>query len=226
MTEIAVVILNFNGRDFLEQFLPSFISHCDGADIIVADNASSDDSVDFLKASYPEIRLIQFQENLGYAGGYNEALRQVESDYYAIVNSDIEVTENWLVPLLDYLRNNESVASVQPKIKAFQAKQSFEYAGAAGGFIDTLGYPYCRGRIFDNLEMDTGQYDQTIDVDWTSGACMIIRSSVFHELGGFDASFFAHMEEIDLCWRLRSHGWKLACVPESVVYHVGGRYIE
>lgn len=222
MSSVAVVILNFNGRKFLEKFLPSFIEHSGSAEIIIADNASADDSLDFLKTEFPSIRTIVLEENFGFAGGYNEALEQVESDYFAIVNSDIEVTINWLDPLVDFLEANEDYVSVQPKIKMFDNKELFEHAGAAGGFIDNLGYPYCRGRLFDTLEKDEGQYQEPIDVDWTSGACMVIRAEAYKKAGGFDASFFAHMEEIDLCWRLRSTGWKMKCLPESTVFHVGG----
>jgi len=222
MESVAVVILNYNGRSYLEQFLPGIVAHSGDAKIIVADNASTDDSIVFLRDNFPNVELLVFEKNHGFAGGYNEALKVIDSTYYAIINSDVEVTPNWLSPLVHFLNIHPSYASVQPKIRAFHQKGTFEYAGAAGGFIDTLGYPYCRGRIFDTLETDTGQYDSRIDVDWTSGACMLIRSNVFHSTGGFDADFFAHMEEIDLCWRMRSAGWKLACLTDSVVYHVGG----
>jgi len=218
---LAVVILNFNGRKYLELFLPIFLQYSK-CPVIIADNASTDDSRSFLKKNFPGVEIIEIPENLGFAGGYNFALKRVEAEYYVIVNSDVEVTERWLEPLIDYLASNDGVAAVQPKIKSFNTKNTFEYAGAAGGFIDNLGYPYCRGRIFDTTEEDRGQYDHPTAVDWTSGACMVIRSSVFHQMEGFDKSFFAHMEEIDLCWRLRSAGWTLSCIPSSVVYHVGG----
>lgn len=222
MKKTAVVILNYNGKDFLKKFLPSVIQHSPEAEIIVADNASSDDSIDFLNRHFPEIRQINIAQNLGYAGGYNYALRQVDADFYMLLNSDVEVTSNWLTPLVKFLENNPSYAACQPKIKDFNLRLNFEYAGACGGFLDALGYPYCRGRIFDEVEKDSHQYDGPIDIFWASGACMLIRSEAFHEAGGFDADFFAHMEEIDLCWRLKSLGNKLKSIPESVVYHVGG----
>ncbi len=222
MKDVAVVILNYNGRHFLEQFLPPLMAHSDQAQLIVADNASTDDSVAFMQQHYPHIRLIQLEVNHGFAGGYNEALKLIDTRYYAIINSDVEVSADWITHLYQFLHDHSDYSAVQPKIRAFHARDTFEYAGAAGGFVDSLGYPYCRGRLFDTLEKDTGQYDEIIDIDWASGACMLIRSEVFHSSGGFDAHFFAHMEEIDLCWRIRSAGWKLACVPDSVVYHVGG----
>jgi hypothetical protein len=222
MKDVAVVILNYNGRHFLEQFLPNLVAHSGEAQLIVADNASTDDSMTFMQQWYPNIRLIQFELNHGFAGGYNQALSLVDASYFAIINSDVEVSEEWLSPLVQFLNDHSEYAAVQPKIRSFHERGDFEYAGAAGGFVDTLGYPYCRGRLFDTLEKDLGQYDNNIDIDWASGACMLIRSEVFHSIGGFDAHFFAHMEEIDLCWRMRSAGWKLACIPNSVVYHVGG----
>lgn len=222
MTDLAVVILNYNGKNFLAEFLPTLISYTPKARIIIADNASTDDSLDFLATNFSEIEVIQFTQNHGFAGGYNEALSQIEAKYFAIINSDIEVTENWLEPPYAFLEENEEYSAVQGKIRSYHHRNQFEYAGAAGGFVDNLGYPYCRGRIFDTIEEDNGQYDSIIDIDWTTGACMLIRSSVFKDLGGFDADFFAHMEEIDLCWRMRAKGWKMACVPKSVVFHVGG----
>jgi GT2 family glycosyltransferase len=222
MTEVAVVILNYNGKKYLEAFLPTLISHTADARIIVADNASTDDSVSFMKRDFPSIELIILDKNYGFAGGYNHALEQVEADYYAIINSDIEVTPNWLAPLLSFLDSNQNYAAVQGKILSYHNRTHFEYAGAAGGFVDNMGYPYCRGRIFNTIEEDKGQYDSIIDVDWTSGACMLIRQGAFHEAGGFDEHFFAHMEEIDLCWRIRTKGGKFACIPESTVFHVGG----
>lgn len=222
MTRVAVVILNYNGRSFLEKFLPSVLQHSESAQIVVADNASTDDSVDFMQHHYPSVRLVEMKENHGFAGGYNVALKQVEADYFVLLNSDVEVTPQWLSPLVTYLDNHPECAAVQPKILDWHQRDRFEYAGAAGGFIDGLGYPYCRGRVFDTLETDQGQYDTPVNVDWTSGACMIVRSEAFFEAGGFDADFFAHMEEIDLCWRLRSMGHALVCVPESIVFHVGG----
>ncbi|WP_421889025.1 glycosyltransferase family 2 protein [Marinoscillum sp.] len=221
MSKVAVVILNYNGRDHLLRFLPTLIAHSSDAEIIVADNCSTDDSLSVLK-QFPTVRTILLDQNHGYAGGYNEALKQVKSAYYLLVNSDVEVTLNWITPLEHFLDENKDYAAVQPKILDFNRKEFFEYAGAAGGFLDLLGYPYCRGRIFDTLEQDTGQYDTSIDIFWASGACFMIRSEVFHQAGGFDADFFAHMEEIDLCWRVKSLGLKIACVPKSVIYHVGG----
>ena len=221
MSSVAVVILNYNGSHFLRKFLPTLIKHSPSGTIYVADNCSTDDSLETLQ-SFPEVNTILLDENTGYAGGYNNALAQIEADYYALVNSDIEVTTNWLQPLIEYLDNHVEYAAVQPKVLDFNKKDYFEYAGASGGYIDRLGYPYCRGRIFDTLEKDDGQYDQITDVFWTTGACFMVRSSIFHQLGGFPADFFAHMEEIDLCWRLNSLQQKLACVPDSVVYHVGG----
>lgn len=223
MKKTAVVILNFNGRNYLEMFLPSLLAYSGNSEIVVIDNQSTDDSLAFLSQAYPDqVKVIELPENLGFAGGYNEGLKQVKADYYAIVNSDIEVTEQWLDPLVRFLDENPDYAACQPKIKAYKDKEKFEYAGAAGGFLDSFGYPYCRGRIFDEVEKDHGQYQKTTDVFWTSGACMLIRSKAFWEAGAFDQDFFAHMEEIDLCWRLHNLNYKLACVPASTVYHVGG----
>lgn len=218
---VAVVILNYNGRKYLEKFLPTLIQYSPEASIFVADNCSTDDSIQYLE-TLNSVHIIKLQENYGYAGGYNEALKQIDAEYYILVNSDIEVTPNWIPPLIQFLEFNNSYASVQPKILDYNRKDHFEYAGAAGGFIDSLGYPFCRGRIFDSLETDRHQYDQLSDIFWSSGACFAIRSKLFHKLGGFDFSFFAHMEEIDLCWRIKSSGLKIAFIPESIVYHVGG----
>lgn len=220
MTKVSVVILNYNGRDFLDKFLPGFMTT--DAEIVVVDNGSTDDSVQLLKSKFEAVTLLQFAENHGFTGGYNLALQQINTEYVAIVNSDIEVTEGWLFPLISFLDAHLDYAAVQPKIKSHHQKNQFEYAGAAGGFVDAMGYPYCRGRIFETIENDEGQYDEIVDVDWTSGACMLIRTIAFKESNGFDNGFFAHMEEVDLCWRLRAKGWKLACIPESVVFHVGG----
>lgn len=224
MKKVAVVILNWNGRNLLEQFLPSVVNYTsyDWADIVVADNASNDDSVAFLKSQYPDIRLINLDQNYGFAEGYSRALKEVDAEYFVLLNSDIEVTENWLKPLVDQLDSNPRVAAVQPRIRAYRNKEYFEYAGAAGGFIDKYGYPFCRGRIFASVEKDNGQYDLAIDIFWATGACLAIRSKDYFEVGGLDASFFAHMEEIDLCWRLNARGRVLRCIPQSVVYHVGG----
>ncbi len=192
------------------------------ADIIVADNHSNDDSITFLKNNYPTIPLLELTENYGFAEGYNQALSQIESEYYVLLNSDVEVTENWLTPLINFLDKNQDIACVQPKILAERNKEYFEYAGASGGFIDKYGYPFCRGRIFDTVEKDKGQYNDPLQIFWATGACMVIRSKDFREAGGFDGTFFAHMEEIDLCWRLNARGRKVYCFPQSIVYHVGG----
>lgn len=221
LSSIAVVILNWNGRKLLEGFLPSVTRYSGNAAIYLADNASTDDSVSFVKANFPSVKIIINEVNGGYAKGYNDALKSIEEPYYLLLNSDIEVTENWLSPLLEIIQQ-QNVGAVQPKIKAFSEKESFEYAGAAGGFIDKDFYPFCRGRIFDNVEKDSGQYDYPMEVFWASGACMLIRRSLFWETGGLDEDFFAHMEEIDLCWRIKKRGYSMRIIPQSVVYHVGG----
>ena len=222
MTKVAIVILNYNGEKFLKQFLPFVISHSPSTEIIVADNASKDQSVNILKNDFPEVRLIELYENHGYAQGYNEALAQVEADYYILLNSDVEVTDNWIEPIIKLMDSDSTIAACQPKLLDYNRKEKFEYAGAAGGFIDFLGYPFCRGRIFNELETDTGQYNDTREVFWATGACMFVRASIFHEVGGFDGDFFAHMEEIDLCWRMHLAGYKVYYSAESTVYHVGG----
>ncbi|MEZ4900750.1 MAG: glycosyltransferase family 2 protein [Spirosomataceae bacterium] len=222
MEKIAIVVLNYNGRNFLEKFLPSVVQHSPPHAIYMADSASKDDSVAWVKAHYPQIHTIELGRNFGYAGGYNRALAQIEAQYYVLLNSDVEVTPNWLSPLIQLLDNTPQIAACQPKLLAYHDKTQFEYAGAAGGYIDWLGVPYCRGRIFDHCETDRGQYDSTIPIFWASGACLFIRAAAFHEAGGFDEDFFAHMEEIDLCWRLHLLGHSVYCCPESVVYHVGG----
>lgn len=220
---VAVVILNWNGRKYLEMFLPTLVhySHAD-ADIIVADNASSDDSVEFLEKHYPEIRIIRNPSNGGFAMGYNVALRQIDAEYYVLLNSDIEVTENWIKPVIDLMDSDPMIASCQPKIRSFIEPKKFEYAGAAGGFIDKYGYPFCRGRIFLSIEEDHGQYDDQIEIFWATGACMFVRAKLFHEFGGLDEDFFAHMEEIDFCWRLKNEGYKIMYCPSSIVFHIGG----
>ena len=224
--KLAIVILNWNGKQLLKQFLPSVIQHSKGAAIYVADNASTDDSVGFLKTHYPDITIIQNQDNGGYAKGYNDALKHVEADVYCLLNSDIEVTANWLAPIIDTFNTEANTAIIQPKILDYNNKDYFEYAGAAGGFIDKYGYPFCRGRIFDTLEKDHGQYNDTTDIFWASGACFFIKSSVFKTLNGFDPHFFAHMEEIDLCWRAKNLGHTITCVGASEVYHVGGATLK
>lgn len=224
MNKIAVVILNWNGKNLLEKFLPSVVQYSqrEWADVIVADNASSDDSISFLKSKYPDIQLIQLDKNYGFADGYNRALEQLSHTYFVLLNSDVEVSKNWLDPIYETFENNADIAAAQPKIKAYHQKGSFEYAGAAGGFIDYLGYPFCRGRILDNIEVDNNQYDSQKDIFWASGAALFIRSEVYKTSGGLDADFFAHMEEIDLCWRIKNRGYNIIIEPKSTVYHVGG----
>ena len=222
MKKIAIVILNWNGARLLLQFLPSVVKYSDLAKIYVADNASTDDSIEVLKNKFPEVAIIKNNDNYGFAGGYNVALEQVEEPYYALVNSDIEVTENWLDSILKIFENEEATAIIQPKILDYKRKNYFEYAGAAGGFIDKYGYPFCRGRIFDTVEKDFGQYNDDKEIFWASGACFFIRKEVFRTLNGFDNSFFAHQEEIDLCWRAFNLGYKVKYTSKSVVYHVGG----
>ncbi len=224
--KIAVVILNWNGQKLLAQFLPSIIQYSQKATIYVADNASTDDSVSFVKTNYPTIKIIENKGNFGYAKGYNEALQEVEEEIYALVNSDIEVTENWLQPIITLFENNSKTSIIQPKILDFKNKEYFEYAGAGGGFIDKYGFPYCRGRIFDTIEKDNGQYNDTTEIFWASGACFFIRKEVFRELTGFDADFFAHQEEIDLCWRAFNKGYVAKYCGQSTVYHVGGATLD
>ena len=222
MEKTAVIILNWNGAQMLRTYLPSVIAHTKGAEIIVADNGSTDDSLEVLRKEFPSVKTIVLDTNYGFAEGYNKAIEQVESEYVVLLNSDVEVTEGWLSPLLDYMTAHPEVAAVQPKIRAWRERDRFEHAGAAGGYLSWLGYPYCRGRRFGRVELDHGQYDTIAEIDWTTGACMCVRTSVYKECGGLDAAFFAHQEEIDLCWRMRNKGWKLACIPQSVVYHLGG----
>lgn len=220
---VAVVILNYNGVSYLEQFLPSVLkSTYDNYSIIVADNASTDDSIAFLKESYPSVRIISLEENYGFAKGYNEALKEVEADYFVLLNSDVEVSPNWIEPIIELMERDKTVAACQPKIKCYDDKARFEHAGAAGGWMDQLGYPFCRGRIFEVLEEDTGQYDVTQEVFWASGAAFFVRAQLYKNIGGLDSNFFAHMEEIDFCWRLKRAGYKIMVRPKSVVYHVGG----
>lgn len=220
---IAVVILNYNGKRFLERFLPGVISRsAHMAEIIVADNASTDGSVGFMQEHFSQVRLILNERNGGFAAGYNEALAQVDTEYYVLLNSDIEVGEGWLEPLLEMMESDASIAACQPKLLSFADKAYFEYAGAAGGFIDKFGYPFCRGRLFQNVEKDEGQYDTALEVFWASGACMFVRSDLYHRMGGLDTDFFAHMEEIDFCWRLKNVGYKIMYCPDSEVYHIGG----
>lgn len=220
---IAVVILNWNGQFFLESFLPDVVRYSEGlADVIVADNASADESVNWLRKNLPAVRIIQLEKNLGFTGGYNEALKFVDYEYYVLLNSDVRVTPDWLQPVLDLMDKNPECAACQPKICSLAHPDEFEYAGAGGGYIDVYGYPFCRGRIFHSLEKDSAQFNDSRQVFWASGACMFIRSSVFHQLGGFDTEFFAHMEEIDLCWRIHREGMQVWYCGTSTVYHVGG----
>jgi GT2 family glycosyltransferase len=220
---VAIVILNWNGRPYLQQFLPAVLTTTySNYKIIVADNASVDDSITFLKTHYPQVQLLQLQENYGFAKGYNEALKQIDATYYVLLNSDVEVTPNWLNPMIDLMEEKSIYAACQPKILAYKQKQTFEYAGAAGGWLDAFGYPFARGRIFDICETDNGQYNDMEPVFWASGAALVVRSTAFHAVQGFDESFFAHQEEIDLCWRLQLRGFQINCCPRSVVYHVGG----
>jgi hypothetical protein len=219
---IAVVILNWNGVQLLEQFLPSIIKFSPEATIYVADNASTDESISFVEQHHPAVKIVKNTNNFGFAKGYNEALKHIDAEIYALVNSDVEVTANWLSPIIDTFRNESQTAIVQPKILDHKNKEYFEYAGAAGGFIDKYGYPYCRGRLFDTIEKDEGQYNDEIEISWASGACFFIRSYVYKELHGFDDDFFAHQEEIDLCWRAINKGYKIQYNYKSTVYHVGG----
>ena len=222
MKRTAVVILNYNGEEMLRRFLPSVVEYTPGADIIVADNASTDGSVALVKEKFPTVGLIILDRNYGFADGYNKALESVVADYVLLLNSDVEVTPGWLEPLVAALDADESVVACQPKVLDFKRKTHFEYAGAAGGFIDRYGYPFCRGRIFDTVEEDCNQYDTACDIFWATGAALLVRTAAFRAVGGLDGSFFAHMEEIDLCWRLRARGHRIMCVPGSKVYHVGG----
>lgn len=223
LPSIAIVILNWNGKRYLEQFLPSVLSTTyANCKVVVADNASTDDSLQFLADKYPEVVRIKLEKNFGFAQGYNEALRQVTADYYMLLNSDVEVPAGWLEPMIDLLESDASFAACQPKILAFHQKDHFEYAGAAGGWIDLYGYPFARGRVFETCEKDIGQYNRTQEIFWASGAALLIRSKVYHDMSGFDGYLFAHQEEIDLCWRMKNAGYKIFCCPQSVVYHVGG----
>lgn len=220
---VAVVILNWNGKNFLERFLPSVLnSSYPNFQVVVGDNASTDDSIAFLTAQYPQIKLIINEHNEGFARGYNSVLANIEANYYVLLNSDVEVTENWIAPVIDIMESNKRIAACQPKIKDWNLPENFEYAGSAGGWIDKMGYAFCRGRVFDTIEKDDGQYNDATDIFWASGAALFIRSDVFKASGGFDPYFFAHMEEIDLCWRIQRMGYRIRFVPQSVVFHVGG----
>jgi GT2 family glycosyltransferase len=224
--KIAVVILNWNGKELLKQFLPSVIKFSKEAKVYVADNASTDDSVDYLETHFPEVTVIKNQRNAGYAGGYNLALNSVPEDIHILLNSDVEVTENWLLPIREVFEKEPNIAAIQPKILDYHNREKFEYAGAAGGYIDKFGYPFCRGRIFQELEEDRGQYNDDQYIFWASGACLAIRKDAFNEIGGLDEDFFAHQEEIDLCWRLQNAGYKIKYVSASRVFHVGGATLK
>ncbi|WP_026713692.1 glycosyltransferase family 2 protein [Flavobacterium daejeonense] len=226
MKKIAVVILNWNGVKLLEQFLPSVVQYSSEADIYVADNASTDNSISFVETHFPTVKIVKNSGNYGFAKGYNEALQHIDAGIYALVNSDIEITENWLAPVLEMFEKEKQTAIIQPKILDFKNKAYFEYAGAAGGFIDKYGFPYCRGRIFETIEKDNEQYNDSCEISWASGACFFIRSKVYHELKGFDDDFFAHQEEIDLCWRTKNAGYTIKYNPNSTVYHVGGATLQ
>ncbi len=227
MKSCAIVILNYNGEEMLKTFLPSVCMHST-YDVWVVDNASTDGSLNFLEESYPQIQQIKLSKNFGYAGGYNEGLAQIrlQYDYFILLNSDVEVTAGWDLGLIKWIEAHADYAALQPKILSWKEKDTFDYAGAGGGFLDGYGYPYCRGRIWDSIEKDKGSYDDTIDVDWASGACMVVNGTVFHQLSGFDPDFFAHMEEIDLCWRMRKSGWKIGYIGAVEVYHLGGATLD
>lgn len=223
MKRVAIVILNWNGASFLERFLPGVISDSSHlARIIVADNASTDGSVELLGSNFPQVEILRLDRNFGFTGGYNRALAQLDVEYFLLLNSDVETSSGWLEPLLDWMDNHPETAACQPKIRSYEHRELFEHAGACGGFIDKFGYPFCRGRIMQSLEVDNGQYDSPLPVFWATGACMMVRSSLFKKAGGFDERFFAHMEEIDLCWRLMKYGHNIMAIPQSTVYHVGG----
>ena len=218
----AVIILNWNGCDMIRKFLPSVISNTPEAEIVVADNGSTDDSLKLLSEEFPTVKVLAFSENYGFAEGYNRAIEAVQNEYVVLLNSDVEVTENWLAPMLGYMSAHPEVAACQPKLLSYIDRQKFEYAGAAGGYLDKYGYPFCRGRIFGTLESDTGQYDDIADIHWATGACFLVRRDIYIDCGGLDSRFFAHNEEIDLCWRMRLYGYRVVCLPDSVVYHLGG----
>ena len=224
MKKLSIVILNWNGAEMLRQFLPSVVAHSngEGIEVCVADNASTDNSLEVMRQEFPDVRLILLDKNYGFAEGYNRALAEIDAEYCLLLNSDVEVTDGWLAPMLDYMDVHPEVAACQPKIRSWHRREEFEHAGACGGFMDKYGYPFCRGRMMSTVEVDEGQYDTTIPTFWATGAALLVRTADYREAGGLDSRFFAHMEEIDLCWRLRSRGRGIVCIPQSVVYHVGG----
>lgn len=226
--KVAIVILNWNGAKLMEEFLPSVIAYSpiERTEVVVADNGSTDNSIALLQEKFPSVRIIRLDKNYGFAEGYNQALKQLDNEYTVLLNSDVEVTPGWLDAPLAALEADATIAAAQPKIRAQRNKEYFEYAGAAGGYMDIYGYPYCRGRMFHVVEKDEAQYDTPADILWATGACLFIRTAVYKEVGGLDAGFFAHQEEIDMCWRLRSRGYRLVCTPQSVVYHVGGATLQ
>ncbi|MBE6182538.1 MAG: glycosyltransferase family 2 protein [Rikenellaceae bacterium] len=227
MSTAKIVILNWNGADHLRRFLPSVVAAAPAdIEVIVADNGSTDNSTTILVQEFPSVQIIQLDRNYGFAGGYNRALKQIEADYYILLNSDVETPDGWLTPILRELEQNPDIAAVSPKLRAYCAPEKFEYAGASGGYLDFLGYPFCRGRILRHVEIDKGQYDDSRNLFWVSGAAFCCRADVFHALGGFDEDFFAHMEEIDLCWRMQLAGYRIRIVPTSVVYHLGGGTLQ
>ena len=227
MAKVAIVILNWNGQKMLAKYLPNVIEYSrQDAEIWVADNSSSDGSMHLLETQFPQVKTIVLEQNFGFAEGYNRALKQIDAAYYVLLNSDVEVSHHWLTPLIEFMDSHQQVAACQPKLLAEYDKDSFEYAGACGGFLDKYGYPFCRGRIFDTVERDNGQYDYQQEILWATGACMMIRSKDYWTAGGLDGRFFAHNEEIDLCWLMRCRGYRLRCIPASVVYHVGGGTLE
>ncbi|MFT6827965.1 MAG: GT2 family glycosyltransferase [Roseivirga sp.] len=226
MSKLTVALLNYNGKKHLANFLPSVIAHSQPHDIVVIDNGSTDDSLVFLKNSFPEVKVLAFDKNHGFCGGYNKALALIEAEFVVLLNTDVEVTANWITPILDLLESDAQIAAVQPKILDLKSKNHFEYAGASGGFLDILGYPFCRGRIFHTIEEDQHQYQDITDVFWASGSSLFVRKSAYFEAGGLDEDFFAHMEEIDLCWRFWNLGFKVQVCPQSEVYHLGGGTLD
>ncbi|MCH8535490.1 MAG: glycosyltransferase family 2 protein, partial [Flavobacteriaceae bacterium] len=226
MINTAVVILNWNGLNLLKEFLPSVVKYSSSAKIYLADNASTDASTTWTIENFPQVKIINLAKNYGYAGGYNQALKEVEEDFCVLLNNDVEVSENWILPLVEVLKNNEKIAAVQPKIKDYKKPEYFEYAGAAGGLVDYFAYPYCRGRMFNQVEKDQGQYEQEEEIFWASGACIALKKSVFEKLGGFDEDYFAHMEEIDLCWRMKNAAFLIYYTPRAEVFHLGGGTLD